>query len=240
MSSGIYAALSGAVSKMQSVDTVTNNLANANTHGYKKERLSFSAALDGATQAQRSGGVNYAYVGMSKTDHGQGVMIDTDNDLDVAISGEGFFKIKNDEGTFYTRLGTFTRSADGLLTTRTGDQVLTAGGKTIALPEGRITIDENGLIFGAEGEVAQLGVFNPDVNLLTKQGLCRMSYGGNEQTVAQSEDMQLMQGHLEQSNVKSMEETTIMMTNLRAFESYQKAMKNYFTAFSKADDIGSL
>ena len=55
-----------------------------------------------------------------------------------------------------------------------------------------------------------------------------------------SEVAQLMQGHQEQSNVQSMEETITMMTSMRAFESYQKAMKNYFTIDSKAAEIGSL
>ncbi|MCD6526707.1 MAG: flagellar hook basal-body protein [Desulfuromonas sp.] len=240
MSSGIYAALSGAICKMQSVEIATNNLANANSNGYKRERLSFSSVLDDATQAQSSGGINYVYTGSSKTDFEQGIMAETKNDLDVGINGEGYFKIRSEGKIYYTRLGNFDRRGDGTLVTRTGDAVLSAEGKPIVLPEGPITIDEQGSILSAEGEVGRLSVFAPDENLLTKQGQCRMAYSGDEKTVMVSEGAQLMQGHQEQSNVQSMEETITMMTSMRAFESYQKAMKNYFTIDSKAAEIGSL
>lgn len=240
MSSGIYAALSGAITKMQAVEIVSNNLSNVNTAGYKKDRLHFAAVLDDATQVGQARGLNYTYVPATQTDFTEGVMETTSNDLDVAIDGNGFFKIRRDGLYYYTRLGNFDRSADGTLVTRTGDIVMSENDNPIVLPEGPININESGIILGLEGEVGQLGVFAPDVALLEKKGQGLFRYSGNEIGVPQSESSKLMQRSLERSNVKSMEETVIMMTSLRAFESYQKAMKNFYTIDAKADEIGSL
>lgn len=240
MSSGVYAVLSGAISKMQTVEVVASNLSNINTAGYKKDRLNFSSLLDDATQTSQARGMNYTYIPATKTDFTQGLMQTTQNDYDVAINGDGFFKVKKGEEVFYTRLGNFTRATDGTLITRSGEQVLSPENKPIAVPDGPISIDDQGSILSVEGEVGQLGVFDPDVKLLKKQGSSLFSYSGNEQSVPASAGAQLFQRRLEQSNVKSMEETTVMMTSMRAFESYQKAMKNYFTIDAKADDIGSL
>ncbi|PLX91411.1 MAG: hypothetical protein C0620_11420 [Desulfuromonas sp.] len=240
MTSGLYAALSGAVSKMEIVDIVGNNLSNISTLGYKKDRIQFSAMLNDAQQTQQTAGVNYTYVGEVQTVYSQGMTVDTRNDYDVAISGEGFFKIRDDEGIYYTRLGGFDRGQGGELVTRTGAQVLSADNKPIIVPEGPIMIDEKGRILGEEGEVGQIALMNPDTSKLIKEGLGRYRYDGDEREVQPGIDSQILQGHLEQSNVNAMEETTLMMTSLRAFESYQKAMKNYLDLESKINDIGIL
>jgi len=240
MSSGIYAALSGAITKMQAVEIVSNNLSNASSAGYKKDRLHFASVLDAATQTGQSQGLNYAYVPNSKTDFTEGLMEPTQSDYDVAINGDGFFRIRQDNEVFYTRLGNFARAADGTLVTRTGEQVLSADNKPITIPEGPISIDQYGSILSEEGEVGQLAVFDVDTSLLAKEGGAKFSFSGDPQSVQPTNEVQLMQRNLERSNVKSMEETVIMMTSMRAFESYQKAMKNYYTIDGKADDIGSL
>nr|WP_320050103.1 flagellar hook basal-body protein [uncultured Desulfuromonas sp.] len=241
MSSGVYAALSGAVARMQTVEVVSNNLSNANTLGYKKDRVQFSAVLDSTVQAQQSGGINYSYVEVAQTDYSQGMLVDTRNDFDVAISGDGYFKVRSDDGELYfTRIGAFDRRADGTLVTRTGEEVLSPANENIVLPDGPFVIDERGRILGNEGVVNELALVDPDTDLLIKRGNGRYSFDGDERVIPAAVNSQLMQGHLEQSNVKSIEETTLMMTSLRAFENYQKAMKNYFTLESKMDDIGSL
>ncbi len=240
MTSGLYGALSGAVAKMEIVDIVGNNLSNISTLGYKKDRIQFSAMLTDAQQNQQTAGNNYTYVGESKTVYSQGMTVDTKNEYDVAISGDGFFKIRDDDGIHYTRLGGFDRGLGGVLMTRTGAEVLSTDNKPIIVPEGPIMIDERGRILGAEGEVGQIALMNPDTELLVKEGLGRYRYAGDDREVQPADGSQILQGHLEQSNVNAMEETTLMMTSLRAFESYQKAMKNYLDLESKVTEIGSL
>ncbi|OQY16674.1 MAG: flagellar basal-body rod protein FlgF [Desulfobacteraceae bacterium 4572_35.1] len=240
MSSGLYAALSGALARMETVETVTNNLSNANTPGFKKDRLSFAAVLNQATQTNRSAGVNYAYIPDKKIDFSEGVTIQTSRDLDVAIEGKGFFKVKVGEQEFFTRLGNFTRSSDGKLVTRSGALVLGSGGQPIELPDGSINIDENGVIIGKDGEAGRLGLFAPDEAQLVKRGSGLFSYNGDSTAVEQSSDAQILQHHLEGSNVQSMQEVVVMMTSMRGFESYQKAMKNYFSIEEKTNEIGAL
>ncbi|OQY18224.1 MAG: hypothetical protein B6I36_07455 [Desulfobacteraceae bacterium 4572_35.1] len=240
MSSGIYAALSGALSKQQTIEVVAGNLSNINTAGYKKDRVHFAAVLDDATQAGSSRGINYTYIPDTRTDFTQGLMQTTENDYDVAINGDGFFKVKRGEEILYTRLGNFDRASDGTLITRSGEKVLSADNKIITIPEGPISIDERGSILGPEGEAGKIAVFNPDVKLLEKQGNSQFAYSGNEQGVKLSSGAQIFQRRLEASNVRSMEEVTVMMTGMREFESYQKAMKNYYALEQKAAELGSL
>ncbi len=240
MSSGLYAALSGALARMETVETVTNNLSNANTPGFKKDRLCFASILDQATQNRRSHGVNYTYIPDRKIDFSEGVTIQTNRDLDVAIEGKGFFKVKRGGQEFFTRLGNFTRSKNGQLVTRSGALVLGNGGQPIELPDGVINIDENGVIFGKDGEAGRLGLFAPDETQLVKQGSGLFSYNGDSTAVKQSKDGRLLQRHLEGSNVQSMQEVVVMMTSMRGFESYQKAMKNYFSIEEKTNEIGAL
>lgn len=242
MSSGIYAALSGAITKMQAVEICSNNLSNVSSTGYKKDRLHFASVLDDATQTGQSQGINYAYVPTCKTDFTEGLMEPTHGDYDVAINGEGFFKIRSGNEISYTRLGNFDRASDGTLVTRSGEEVLTADNKPLTIPEGPISIDQYGAILSSEGEVGQLAVFALDQELLAKQGGAKFSYTGDPKSVIvqAADEVQFMQHNLERSNVKSMEETVILMTSMRAFESYQKAMKNYYTIDGKADEIGSL
>ena len=240
MSSGIYAALSGAISKMQAVDIASSNLSNVNSNAFKKDRFSFSAALDDATQTGRSSGLNHTYIPQTKTDFSQGLMETTKRDFDVAINGDGFFKIRRDFEVFYTRLGNFDRDTDGTLLTQAGDIVLNEENKPIVIPEGPINIDEYGFVLSAEGSVGRLAVYVPDETKLQKKGAGLFVYSGDEKAVQVNEKARVIQGSLERSNVKTMQETILMMTSLRGFESYQKAMKNYYTIDAKADDIGSL
>ncbi|MEA3466151.1 MAG: flagellar hook basal-body protein [Thermodesulfobacteriota bacterium] len=240
MSSGIYAALSGAVSKMQAVEVISSNLSNVNSNGFKKDRISFAAALDGATQVGKSAGINHTYIPESKTDFTQGTMETTKRDFDVAINGDGYFKVRRDTEIFYTRLGNFDRAIDGTLMTKGDNIVLNTENKPINIPDGPISIDEYGSILSAEGEVGRLAVYDPDETKLIKQGAGLFTYTGDEKAVPLNDKAQIVQGNLERSNVKTMEETILMMTSLRGFESYQKAMKNYYSIDARADDIGSL
>ncbi|MBN2644240.1 MAG: flagellar hook basal-body protein [Desulfuromonadaceae bacterium] len=239
MNSGIYSALSGSLARTELIDVISNNLANAGTYGFKKERIGFAALLDGATQAQKAGGTNFAVVSGSLTDHDAGPTIETGGDLDLAIVGEGFFRVRNDEGLFYTRVGNFTRAADGALITRSGDTVMSADNEAIILPDGSITIDERGRVLGENGQVGEIPIFTMDQRALIKNGGGRFELQDEDVPVTITTESQVMQGHLEQSNVKMMEETALMMSNLRSFEAYEKAMKNYHEVNAKALEIAA-
>ena len=144
MVKGLYTAYTGMIEEMRRMDVMTNNLANANTTGFKKEgtvNQSFDDQLaikikdsSEIMPAKRLGTVNLGVkVGETYRDYGQGSFSVTDNPYDVALDGEGFFAIEfrsKNGGTSikYTRDGAFTVDRNGYLMTKDGDYVLNANG----------------------------------------------------------------------------------------------------------------
>lgn len=240
MSSGIYAALSGAVARTQLLENISNNLSNLHTAGFKRDRLSFAAMLDDASQTRRTAGVNLNAVAESRTDFRHGTLAKTNNDFDVAINGDGFFRLRSADGSlYYSRQGTFARALDGRLINRAGDEVLSVDNNPIVLPDGAFRIDEDGRVLAAEGQIGQIGLFDPDSAQLTKVGESRFAFSGDEAAVGPAAGSQVQQGYLEQSNVNSMEEMAQLISNLRNFEAYQKAMKNYHELSIKVHEIAA-
>jgi flagellar hook-basal body protein len=100
MSSGKYAALSASIARMQSLEVTTNNLANVNTHGFKRDRQEFESLFLDATQDMAGKGVNFVRIRKNVTDFSPAEMIATDDPLDLAIEGEGFFKLQGGRRPF--------------------------------------------------------------------------------------------------------------------------------------------
>ena len=123
MPGGAYSALSGMRTRLDELDRLAADLANVSTVGYKTERSAktaserdeFALALESAVDVAMSG---------KKIDFRPGIIATTGRDLDVAIDGSGFFAIQTAAGERYTRNGSFSRRADGTLTTSSGDPVL--------------------------------------------------------------------------------------------------------------------
>jgi len=236
-SSALYTATSGAVSRMQALDVVSNNLANVNTTGFKRDMVGFEVQL---SNAQDSGGPGIIKLNSTTTDQRQGTLRRTDNPLDVAINGRGFFKIDSPQGTAYTRQGNFALDNQGRLITSAGFQVVGDGGPiTIPDPDARITFAEDGAISVNGNEVARLSLFDfEDGSSLKKlgKGLFQPPAGLEPQTVAAPH---LAQGALEGSNVKLLEEMTRMISYQREYETFQKMIRTYSDLAAKANDIGS-
>lgn len=246
MSSGFYSAVSGMVAKLQTLDTITNNLSNANTFGFKADRYRFDSLLDGASQDQSQAlGVNFSSVGNGFVDFSQGTSQYTGNPLDLAINGDGFFKVEGtvagQTGTFYTRLGSFKVDANGNLLTTSGLKVLDATGQPIVAANGKVTLDQNGQLLDSSGNaVGTVGLFTvPDQAQLTKlgDGLFVAPAGMTDQAVA-SPDFSAKS--LEASNVQMFQQMAQMMDTERIYEAYNKVLKTYSSLASKADDLGSL
>ena len=126
MMRSLYAGVSGLQNHQIRMDVIGNNVSNVNTTGFKKGRVNFqdmlSQTLSGAARPnEEKGGVNPKQVGLGMvvatidTLHGQGSLQTTGNNLDMAISGNGFFVLKDGDKTFYTRAGAFGLDKDGLL-----------------------------------------------------------------------------------------------------------------------------
>ena len=147
MSSGIYSALSGAKARMEVLDTISHNMANMKTSGFKKGRTVFEAVLSEAQSGNGTTGVNFTKLHEGFSDFSSGLITGTDQPFDMAISGEGFFKVRDEQGNFfYTRQGNFNPNAEGNLVAAGGFKLLDEGCEPIVLEGSTVTIDEDGPI----------------------------------------------------------------------------------------------
>lgn len=212
MISGVFKLMDGSLAQQLRFESITNNLANVNTNGFKKDTLSFDKAL--------------SMNSYSSVDFSPGPIVHTGNDLDIALEGKGFFKIQTSEGVRYTRDGAFSLDNQGRLITRNGDSVLGESGP-IVISEPNIRINRDGQISDDNGPVDTLAIvdFN-DLTLLKKEGASRYDYGGEQQDIVKAENPNVQQSYLEKSNVNPSEEMIKMIEAYRNFESVQKAIQS--------------
>lgn len=250
MVKGLYTAWSGMINEMNRMDVMTNNLANADTNGYKKEGATsqtFDEQLAVKIKDQsevghprRLGGMYPGVkIGETYTDYSQGSFQVTDSQYDVALDGEGFFAVsftnKNGETSVkYTRDGAFTVNTDGYLVTKDGDYVLNQAGAQNTDPAANnyiqldpnlpFTIDELGFIHQNERIVAQLGVIDfENYDYLEKYG--ENLYQTVDGATLAASNARVRQGYIEASNVNVVTEMVNMITITRAYESNQKVLQ---------------
>ncbi len=220
MNKGIYIALSGAVQKSRQMDVLAQNMANANTNGYKKGRLSFKDYLMPTNSVPHVENQVRVMTEMSKEaiDFSNGAHKRTGNQLDVAINGEGFFAL---EGNRYTRNGNFSVNGEGDLIDSSGNKVLGDGG-ALTIAGSQVDITSTGEILVDQISVGSLKIVDfPDKSVLSKME------GGvfTTEEAGQQVDAVVSQGYLEQSNVNVVRELVDMIRTQREFESYQKMIR---------------
>ncbi len=243
MVSGKYSALSGAVAREQALDNISANLANVNTTGFKKNTISFESLLRDAKQSTDANGINYSRIGKIGTDFQQGGMQETGNPLDVAIGGEGFFKIRKGAENHYTRSGHFVLDEDGMLKTSDGYNVIGANNQALQLADASgkiIDISDQGeiTINGVTSELT-VQIFNVSDNEQLKP------VGNTRYTLQQGTDLpntssKVVQGSLETSNVNMMEEMALMISTQRKFEAHIKMLESYSKLGDKQNELGTV
>lgn len=227
----IYTAMSGADHAQRSLAVRANNLANAQTAGFRSDMaVSSSTAVPGYGYDSR----HQARLDESAIVHTPGQLSETGRTLDVAIQGEGYFVLDTDKGTAYTRAGSFTLDADGVLRSN-GQPVRGEGGQIVLPPHSMVNIGKDGTVsVQPQGEtelqvIDKLLLTKPDPADLTKneRGLLvtrsGMDYPADE-TVA------IAPGHVESSNVSAVEE---MMQTMQLTRSFDMQMR----LFKAADDM---
>jgi len=221
MSGGAYSALSGMQARLAELDRIASDLANVGTAGYKAERAGmvtmerdgFAAALDTAVDVME---------GSKKVDFTAGVIANTGNPLDVAIDGRGFFAIQTPAGVRYTRNGSFSRRADGLLTTSEGEAVLNDAGGDIRLPTGPISIDGNGSVRVGNTVAGKIQVVDfASTDLVRETGSRFRAIIGAE---PQPFDGALVGGAVEQSNVSMVDRMVALTETTRGFDLLQRGV----------------
>jgi len=226
---GLLESVETLLNQEQRLHQVTNNLANVDTPGFKKETVTFDEMLYQVNRSRQRVGKGLHI----NTVHQQGVVQKTDAPLDLAISGDGFFQVQTPAGIRYTRAGNFQRNNEGLLITANGYPVLGETGPVI-LNGSKVDVAADGRIFVDGAQTNRLTVVTADPQALKKEGenLFRLADGAAEEA---SPNSQILQGHLEKSNVNTVMEMTEMIDLYRAYEGQQKMIR----AVDDMDDLAA-
>lgn len=245
MLKGLYTAWTGMINEQNRLDTMTNNLANASTVGFKKEGTtsqSFDDILTVKIKDKSMGderivqpvGTNSpgVKIGENYTDFTQGSFRVTDNTYDLALAGEGFFAVEftnksGETSTMYTRAGQFTLNNEGYLVNENGDYVLDVQNRRIQLDTLQDSkISNDGTITQGDRAVAQIQVADfEDYNYLEKYG--ETYYRPVEGARLTQASAEIKSGYLEMSNVQVVSEMVNLIAITRAYESNQKIIQTY-------------
>jgi flagellar basal-body rod protein FlgF len=213
--------LSRQIALQRQMDVVANNMANINTTGFKGESLLFEEYVMPVARDRDFPGMSQplSYVQDWATVHdlSGGAMVQTGNELDVGLNGDGFFAVQTQAGERWTKAGSFQLSANGTLVDASGNPVLGDGGPIQFGPE------ETGILVGADGSISSSAgpkgrlrlVEFADPQALTREG-SNLFAGG---TPMAATNTRAMQGFVEKSNVSGVSEMAEMIRVTRSYES---------------------
>ncbi|MBQ3163740.1 MAG: flagellar basal-body rod protein FlgF [Lachnospiraceae bacterium] len=256
---GLYTAYTGMLNEQYRMDIMSNNLANADTVGFKKEGSTSQAysevmavkikdTTEDPNTPKRLGNMSLGVkIGETYTDFSQGSLRDTGNTYDLALSGDGFFNIEftnkaGETSTKYTRAGNFTLTKDGYLTTKDGDYVLGENGRIqLSTTAGNTVIMEDGSIYQDDVLVTKLKITEfEDTNYLTHYG--ESMWDAKEGAVANdATDFRIHQGYVEMSNISVVTEMVNMISIQRQYEANQKLITTYDESLDKSvNQIGRI
>ena len=254
----LWSTATGMNAQQTQIDVVANNLANSSTTGFKKSRANFEdlmyRTMQVAGQTTPGGGqvptgIQIGF-GVKPTSvqklFTQGDFIQTDNQLDIAIQGKGFFRVTHGDEDLYTRAGNFTLDSEGFLTTPGGDRLQ----PEIALPEETITVtvQDDGTLtaFSAEEDILLTEnilittFINPAGLFAVGSNLFRPTEGSGdpvERTPGEEGAGTVVNNFLEGSNVSVVEELVGLISGQRAYEANSKSIQTADSMLSTATGL---
>ena len=262
---GLYTAGTGMITESKRTDTLANNLANANTTGFKRDEA-ISREFEPMLIKRINDGINKndvtsfkqfhvgdqypvvgtlglgSYIDEIATEHSQGAFETTGNPLDLAISGNGYFAIQTENGVRYTRDGNFYKSANGQIQTVNGQMVLGRNGRGITIPQDTVSImvGTQGEIYADGQQIGQLQFVQFDNRrAVLKQG--NNLYYPQEGAQPQPATGEIQQGLLERSNTNVVSEMVELINNYRLYEAGSKAVTTQDAMLDKSvNDVGRL
>jgi flagellar basal-body rod protein FlgF len=215
----LVAAASGMQSRMDSLDMLANNIANSATAGFKADREFNNLYEEELPMVERQ-----------YTDFSQGMLLRTDNPLNVALLGQGMFALNSPTGTVFTRNGDFRISKKNQLETLEGytiRNVLDKGNPITVDPAQPVDIGKDGVVRQGGQDLGQIEIDSPDSDPLTlsKLGSSYFIFDKNPPAAPPvARGFEVLQGQLEQSNVPVAETAVKLVGVMRQFEMLQKAI----------------
>lgn len=259
----LYTAMSGMITQEAKQDVITNNLANANTVGFKSDNIAikkfndvllenYDKITNGKNERNVIGSLSLgSEIDGVNTSFSQGMIEDTNKWSDFAVDGKGFFAVSRNENgidnTYYTRDGHFHANSQGILVNDSGDKVLASQVNDAGQPLGApapINVGSNELKLSSDGSFELNGAkykLNTadfaDYNSLKKLG-DNLYQGTNP---INNDGISIKQSSLEKSNVNVMSEMVNMMTVMRTFESNQKVVQSIDETLGKTvNEVGTV
>lgn len=224
MESPTYVALSRQAALQRQMEVIANNIANANTTGYKQQRMLFTEFLERPGIHEQVSFVQDRAVVRNLT---AGSLTQTNNPLDMALTGPGYFTVDTASGRRYTRAGHFKLNDKRQIVDGGGLPVLDERGQPLTIPENtrEIRVASNGTISTEQGDVGKLNIVTfRNEQLMTEVG--SGLYVTDEQPQPAPAETKVTQDVLEQSNVNSITEMTSMIEVARQYQQNQKILEN--------------
>jgi len=206
----------------KSLDVVANNIANSSTTGFKREDIAFATYISRPESGQK---LNFVVPRATFRDASSGPITPTNNPLDLAIQGQGYFQVRGADGQpHFTRNGSFQLDTQGQIVTHAGELVLGDGGQPITIPDTATNINissdgyitaktDNGTSLAELGKIAVVK-FDDEQKLQSEGAGLYTSSDPSKPAVGSS----VVQGSLEESNVQAVTEMTQMIKIMRSYE----------------------
>jgi len=218
---------------MRRLETIADNVSNMGTVGFRASGVSFAAEVARTGDARTA----FASPGADYVSRRAGALVRTDNELDVAIQGDGWLGVATAGGTAYTRDGRMRIAEYGALETVNGLKVLDAGGAAIILDPrgGRPVIAEDGMISQGGRQLGAIGLFSiEDDAKLTRTTNSAVYSDRPARPVLDFAKNRIAQGWVEQSNVSPVQEMTKLISITRTFDSLSSGMAQMDSAVQDA------
>jgi len=229
MSDGIYIATAGAVAQSNALDATANNIANASTTGFHGDRVTFREALTAA----RSPDVANVGAGTTRVDSQAGALLPTENPLDLALDGDGYFGVTTPNGPRYTRAGNFQIDAKHDLVSADGFALRGAAGAPINIPADaqQVAVAADGTVSADGNELGKLELVRFAPAQMKREGGSLFSATGKP---IAGELPKVRSGMLETSNVNVVRGVVDLVKVSRTYESLMRMIQGYHDIESRA------
>lgn len=238
MIKGIYTSASAMRTGIAKQDITANNMANANTTGFKRDRLFVSELIQAGKNPMEKSLLD-SVKAEQFIEFTPGSLNPTSNDTDFAIQGQGFFEVAGEDGALYTRNGRFMRNDEGTLVDALGRAVQGDGGE-ISLPAGIVNVTSTGEISVNGTVIDKFKVVDfESLQLLKKEAGAAFSDNDGKAGQNALDNAVVLQGFLEGSNVETMKEMVEMISTARNYELNAKMLTTQDQTLQKTvNEIG--